>query len=106
MGRIALMGPVYLRGLAYLEKRDGTAAADEFRRILAHRGVDPFSIFYRLAPLGLARALALSGDTAGSLQLDDEFLAGWNRADPGLPLLATVRAERDRLAARVATETR
>jgi tetratricopeptide (TPR) repeat protein/predicted Ser/Thr protein kinase len=100
LGRVAVMGPVYLRGLAYLDARDGPAAAAEFRRILAHRGVDPFSLFYRLAPLGLARALALGGDTAGSLRAYDGFLADWTKADSGLALLEAARAERDRLAAR------
>jgi len=36
----------------------------EFQKILEHRGWDPLSPMYPLAQLGLARAAALTGDTA------------------------------------------
>jgi tetratricopeptide (TPR) repeat protein len=100
LGRVAVMMPLYLRGLAYLQARDGEAAARQFRRILQHRGVDPFSLFYALAPLGLARALALQDDIDGSLRAYGQFLDIWKRPDRDLQVIATARAERDRLQAR------
>ena len=95
---MAVLRPAHVRGVALLRQRNGAAAAAQFRTILAHRGVDPFSIYFKLAPLGLARALHLSGDREGSLRAYDEFLAGWPKADTDLPVLAAARAERDRVA--------
>jgi tetratricopeptide (TPR) repeat protein len=98
-GRVAVLRPAHIRGLALLRQRNGAAAAEEFRTILAHRGVDPFSIHFKLAPLGLARALHLAGDREGSLRAYDEFLAAWPKADTDLAMLAAARAERERVAA-------
>jgi tetratricopeptide (TPR) repeat protein len=100
LGRVAALQPVWLRAEAYLALRDGAAAEAQYRRILAHRGVDPFSIYYRLAPLGLARALAVRGDTAGAAAAYADFLASWPRADRDLPVLARARAEAARLTGR------
>jgi hypothetical protein len=97
LGRVAVLVPAYLRGLAHLDSRNGAAAAEQFQRILAHRGVDPFSLFYRLSALGLARAQALQGELDASRRTYDEFLASWPHADPGLAVLAVARAERARL---------
>jgi hypothetical protein len=93
------MMPLYLRGLAHLDARAAAPAAEQFKRILAHRGVDPFSTYYALAPLGLARALALEGDAAGSLEAYEQFLAIWKDSDPGLPSMARARQEYERLKA-------
>jgi hypothetical protein len=97
LGRVAVLVPVYLRGLAYLDLKDGAAATAQFQRVLAHRGVDPFSMFYRLASLGLARAQALQGEADASRQSYDSFLASWPRADPDLAVLSVARAERKKL---------
>jgi hypothetical protein len=104
LGRVAIMMPLYLRGLASLQAGDGRQAAEQFRRILQHRGVDPFSMFYALAPLGLARSLALEGDTDGSLRAYEQFFSIWKQPDPDLPVLATARREYDRLKVRTQTE--
>jgi tetratricopeptide (TPR) repeat protein len=97
LGGVAALAPVYLRGLAYLQQRNGTAAARQFETILDHRGVDPFSPLYALAGFEQARALALAGDVARSRAAYDAFLAAWVDADPELPVLRAARAERARL---------
>jgi hypothetical protein len=97
LGFIAALAPVYLRGQSYLMQGSGLKAAGEFQRILDHRGTDPFSPFYAVAPLGLARARAMSGDLAGSLQAYEHFLTGWAGADSHVPVLSQARDEYGRL---------
>jgi eukaryotic-like serine/threonine-protein kinase len=92
-GLVAALGPIYLRGQSYLMKGSGPQAAEEFQRILDHRGVDPFSPLYATAPLGLARARALSGDAAGSRAAYEQFLAQWADADADIPVLQEARRE-------------
>jgi len=46
-----------------------------------------------LAPLGLARAYALQGDTAKARPAYQEFLTLWKDADPGIPILKQAKAE-------------
>ena len=98
-GRVAVMAPAYLRGIALLRLDDGAGAAEQFRAVLSHRGVDPFSLFYRLSQLGLARALVAAGDVERGLAAYDGFLSSVPRADGDLPALNAARAERDRLRA-------
>ncbi len=97
LGGVAALAPAFLRGRARLQQGDAATAASEFRVVLDHRGVDPFSPLYALAGLELARALAKSGDGAGSRAAYDAFLGGWADADPELPILRAARAERTRL---------
>lgn len=54
---------------------------------------DPLSAFIPLARLGLARALALVGDTAESRKDYQEFFRLWKDADPDIPILQEARAE-------------
>ena len=71
--------PIYVRGEAYLAAHEGSEAAAEFQKILDHRGVVINSTIGALAHLGLARAYALSGDTAKSRTAYQDFLALWER---------------------------
>ena len=73
LGTVATLVPVYLRGVAYLGLKDGANAAEQFQRILDHRGTDPFGSVCALAQLGLARALALQGKTAAALAAYQAF---------------------------------
>jgi hypothetical protein len=50
-----------------------------------------------LARLQLARAAAMSGDTASARKSYEDFLWLWKDADADLPLLAIARAEHKRL---------
>jgi eukaryotic-like serine/threonine-protein kinase len=56
--------------------------------------VDPIEAFARLQ---LARALALSGDTAKARSVYDDLFALWENADARIPLINQVRAEHARL---------
>jgi hypothetical protein len=85
--------PAYLRGEAHLRLGDGRSAGIQFQSILDHRGEQPASLLYPLARLGLARALARSGDTAGARKAYDAFFAGWTGADADVKPLADARRE-------------
>ena len=85
--------PAYLRGQAYLLARQGQAAATEFQKFLDHRGIVVNFPLGALAHLGLARAYALSGDTAKTKAAYQDFLTLWKDADPDIPILKQAKAE-------------
>mgnify|MGYP000916177885 CR=1 FL=1 len=87
----------YVRGLAYLQIKDGRSAAEQFRSILGHRGEFPNSPIYSLSQLGLARALAAAGDVNAARQAYLDFLRLWNDADRDLEVLKSARQEYERL---------
>jgi len=89
--------PAYLRGQAYLQLKDGRAAALEFQSILGHRGEVPTSILYPLAQLGAARAAMLLQDTEKARSGYETFLTFWKDADPDLQPLQDARLEYSRL---------
>jgi hypothetical protein len=96
-GRFGGLYPIYVRGVAYLASRQPTEAAAEFERILNHRTmvlVDPMAA---LARLQLARALALTGDTAKAKSAYSDLLTLWKNADPEISVLKEARAEYARL---------
>jgi eukaryotic-like serine/threonine-protein kinase len=82
-----------LRGEAYLAGDAPTDAVPEFRKFLARRALSPFSFYYPLAELGLARALAAQHDTAGARPAYQDFFAMWKGADPDMPVLKQAKAE-------------
>jgi tetratricopeptide (TPR) repeat protein len=89
----------YLRGLAHLALKDGTAAAIDFNVPLTHRSIFVLSqvpgmnVAYPLSLLGLARANAIAGDRAKALQEYGAFFAYWKNADPQLPPLIAAHRE-------------
>jgi tetratricopeptide (TPR) repeat protein len=85
------------RGLSYLAARRGPEAVQELRATLDLRWLNPTDPIFSILHLDLARAYALSGDTASSRQLYQDFLALWSEADPDLPLLKQARDEYARL---------
>jgi serine/threonine protein kinase/tetratricopeptide (TPR) repeat protein len=93
----ALFQIAYLRGQAYLNQQRGAEAAAEFQKILDHRGSQPTSPLFSLAQLGLARAAALSGDTARARQAYQDFFALWKDADPDILVLQEARREHEKL---------
>jgi DNA-binding winged helix-turn-helix (wHTH) protein/tetratricopeptide (TPR) repeat protein len=85
--------PVFFRGEALLAAHKGAEAANEFQKILSHRGItigDPVLV---LTHIGLARSYALSGETAKARAQYEEFFALWKNADPGCPILKRAEAE-------------
>ncbi len=89
--------PNYIRGEAFLRAHDGAKAAAEYQKILDHRGVDPTSVLYSLAHLGLGRAYALQGDTVKAKGAYQDFFAAWKDADADIPVLKTAKAEYEKL---------
>jgi tetratricopeptide (TPR) repeat protein len=87
------MYPTYLRGEAYLMLGRGDQAAEEFQKILDHRGVVVNFVTGSLAYLQLARAAAMRGDTAIARKRYEDFLALWKGADAGLPVLKAAQTE-------------
>jgi len=82
-----------LLGAAYLAAGMPAQAEREYRRILDNPGIDPLSLQYPLAHLGLARALAKQGRFDDARTEYQQFLDGWKTADPDLPVLAQARKE-------------
>ena len=89
----------YLRGQAYLAAGDAADAAAEFHKVVDNPGVEPVSVLYPLAELGLARTEALAHDVSASRKAYAQVLAEWKDADPDLPPLIAAKAEYARLAA-------
>jgi ATP/maltotriose-dependent transcriptional regulator MalT len=85
--------PVFVRGEAFLTAHHGSEAAAEFRKIIDHRGIVANEPIGALAHLGLARAYALSGDTAKARAAYQDFLTLWKDADPEIPILQQAKAE-------------
>jgi serine/threonine protein kinase/Flp pilus assembly protein TadD len=85
--------PVYLRGVGYLAGKQGSAGAGEFQKILDHPGIVLNEPIGALAHLGLARADAISGETAKARAAYQDFFALWKDADPDVPILKEAKAE-------------
>jgi DNA-binding winged helix-turn-helix (wHTH) protein len=87
----------YMRGQAHLVASQGKEAAEEFRRIIDHRGSVPNFLLNVLAHLGLARAHALQGETEKSRAAYNEFFAFWEGTDYNVSLVQQARMEYARL---------
>ena len=66
--------PVYLRGQAYLLLHKGKEAAEEYQKIITHRGIVLNFPIAALARVGLARAYATQADTAKARAAYQDFL--------------------------------
>jgi tetratricopeptide (TPR) repeat protein len=89
--------PAYLRGLAYLQNKQGTEAAAEFKKVLDHRGALGATPYMALAKLGLGRASAITGDAAKARIAYQDFFNLWKDSDPDIPVLKQAKAEYARL---------
>jgi eukaryotic-like serine/threonine-protein kinase len=87
--------PAYVRGQAYLAAHNGTAAAAaaEFQKLVPPRNIVVNFPLGALSRLDLARASAISGDSAKAKTAYKEFLTLWKDADPDIPLLKQAQAE-------------
>ena len=90
-------GQQYVRGQAYLRLNKGAEAADEFQRILDHRGWSVRGALYPLAHVGLARATVLQGDTARARKAYQDFFELWKDADEDVPILIEAKKEYEKL---------
>jgi serine/threonine protein kinase/Flp pilus assembly protein TadD len=86
-------GVLYVRGIAYLQAKQGEEAIREFQRILDLRAVNPGDPVSALADLGIARAYALENDKAKSRIAYQDVLALWKDADPDVPLVKQAKDE-------------
>jgi serine/threonine protein kinase/predicted Zn-dependent protease len=93
LGGPGIMFPVYARGVAYLQTRNGPEAAQEFQRMLDHRTLMGNSTISALTHLGLARARALEGNIPAARSAYQDFFALWKDADPDIPILKEAKAE-------------
>ncbi|HEX8894234.1 MAG TPA: protein kinase [Terriglobales bacterium] len=92
-GFFGYLYPAYLRGLAYLQMRQGQLAAAEFQKLLDHRGIVGYFVTGALAHLQLARAQKLMDDDAAARKSYEEFLTLWKDADPDIPIYKQAKAE-------------
>jgi tetratricopeptide (TPR) repeat protein len=99
----APLGPIYVRGQAYLALGDGNRAAAEFQKYIDHRAVAINFPWGALARLGLARAYALEAQSAQGAAAEparakaraayQDFLTLWKDADPDIPILKEAKSE-------------
>jgi Tfp pilus assembly protein PilF len=89
--------PAYLRGQAYLLAHNGSAAVAEFQKLLDHRGIVVNFPTGALARLQIARAYAISGDTAKAKAAYQDFLTLWKDADADIPILKEAKTENEKL---------
>ncbi len=82
-----------MRGEGQLSAHNGPAAATEFLKFIDHPGISINFPLGALAHLGLARAYALSGDTAKAKTAYQDFLTLWKDADTDIPILKEAKAE-------------
>lgn len=93
----ASSGVLYVRGLTFLQKKQGNEAAQEFQKLLDVRGANGIDVLVPMAHLGLARAYALEGDDARSRVAYQDFFAMWKNADPDVPILKQAKAEYEKV---------
>jgi eukaryotic-like serine/threonine-protein kinase len=93
LGFVELGVPMYLRGLAFLQRKQGAEAAVEFQKIVDHRGALLPGAYGSLAKLGMGRAYAMTGDMAKARTAYQDFFAVWKGADPDIPIMKQARAE-------------
>ena len=96
-GQLTGVSNPYSRANLYLKQRRGNEAAAEFKRIIERPFIDVSSPAHALSLLGLGRALALNGDTAGARKSYQDFFAMWKDADSDLPVLVQAKKEYEQL---------
>jgi eukaryotic-like serine/threonine-protein kinase len=84
--------PAYVRGDTYQKAGRGLQAAEEFQKLIDHRGIVSNFPFGALAHLQLARAYSLP-DKSKSRAAYQDFFALWKDADPDIPILKQAKAE-------------
>ena len=93
MRSYADLHPAYVRGMAYLQLKNGEKAAKEFEKVVDNAGLIVNSVIGALSYLQLARAEEMMGDHAAARTHYQDFLAFWKDADPDIPILKQAQAE-------------
>jgi DNA-binding winged helix-turn-helix (wHTH) protein/Flp pilus assembly protein TadD len=93
LGLAAGLLPAYVRGLAYLEARDGEKAGFEFQKIIDHPGVVVNLPIGMLARLQMARGYLMQGRPSQAKAAYEDFLNRWKNADQDIPILRDAKAE-------------
>jgi predicted Zn-dependent protease len=91
------VGPTFYRGIAYLNMKSAKEAAAEFKKIEERKYSFPLLPIHVIGQLELARALALSGDTAGARTGYQDLFAQWKDGDPNFAPLKQAKDEYSRL---------
>jgi tetratricopeptide (TPR) repeat protein len=86
-----------LRARAYMLAGQPENAIREYNKILANPGIDPTSVLYPLAYIGLARSYGVLGNADASREQYKTFLRLWKNADGNLPILRDVDREISKL---------
>lgn len=86
-----------MRGLAYLQMKEGKKAATEFQKLFDNSGIVGRDPIGALAHLQMARAQKMMNNDLAAKQSYKEFLALWKDADPDIPILQQAKAEYARL---------
>ncbi len=92
----ATLYPAYVRGQAYLATKRWSEAANEFQKLIEHRGLVWNFPLGALTQLQLARAYAASGDPRARATYQG-VLALWRDADPEVPVFREAKAEYSKL---------
>ena len=100
---VSCLYPSYLRGEAYLGQGNGNLAANEFQKIVDHKGIVWNCPTGALGHLGLGRANDLQTRTVHGVEADaarsrsrqayQDFLNLWKDADPDIPIYKQAKAE-------------
>jgi eukaryotic-like serine/threonine-protein kinase len=90
---ISYLYPAYVRGQAYLQAHNGTAAVAEFQKLLDRTGVVTNFATGALAHLQMGRAYAILGNPIKGKAAYQDFFALWKDADPNIPVLRQAKAE-------------
>jgi tetratricopeptide (TPR) repeat protein len=85
--------PAYVRGLSYLNLRQGQQAATEFQKIIDHPGTTLLHLQGALARLHLGRAQVMMGNRIAARKSYQDFLTLWKDADPDIPIYKQAKAE-------------
>ena len=88
-----VMHGLYTRAHAYAASGRWADAERDFRAVLARRPQLQFNLASPYSHVGLARALAAQGKTAGAREEYKKFLDMWSQADADIPVLQEVKAE-------------
>jgi eukaryotic-like serine/threonine-protein kinase len=84
---------VYVRGLAYLQMKQGNAALIEFQKIQDHSGIVAQGPIGALSLVQMGRAYKLVGNTIAAKQSYEQFLSLWKDADPDIPIYQQAKTE-------------